>query len=88
MGLQNSSLPPNVEGCLDNIREKIGLQIEMKSFLSKITFKSGLPFFGRENFVNNVIPELRSFGITGVTVWNLWDVNLIPRHGFKTSIQA
>jgi hypothetical protein len=43
---------PAVGDCLDNIKEKIGLQLEMKSNMSKIVFKSGLPFFDRENFDN------------------------------------
>jgi hypothetical protein len=47
---------PNVVGCLDNIKEKIGLQLEIKSYLSKIAFKSGLPFFNRENFDNYGTP--------------------------------
>ena len=45
---------PTVGECLDNIKEKIGLQLEMKSQLSKVVFKSSLPFFIRENFANNV----------------------------------
>jgi hypothetical protein len=47
---------PNVRESLDNIKEKIGLQLETKSHLSKLAFKSGLPFFTRENFDNNEIP--------------------------------
>jgi hypothetical protein len=47
---------PTVGECLDNIKEKIGLQLEIKSQLSKLVFKSGLPFFIRENFINNGIP--------------------------------
>jgi hypothetical protein len=43
---------PTVGECLDNIKEKIGLQLEMKSQLSKLVFKSSLPFFVMDNFGN------------------------------------
>jgi hypothetical protein len=47
---------PNVENCLDNIREKINLLFGINSSLSKVITNSGLPFFARENFVNNDFP--------------------------------
>jgi hypothetical protein len=49
---------PSSDGCLDNIKEKLQLQYELNSSISKITVSSGLPFFARENFTNdnNIIP--------------------------------
>jgi hypothetical protein len=44
---------PNVIGCLDNIKEKVVLQLALKSQFSTLAFNSGLPFFVRENFVND-----------------------------------
>jgi hypothetical protein len=44
---------PNVMGCLENIKEKIGLQLASKSHFSTLAFNSGLPYFVRENFDNN-----------------------------------
>jgi hypothetical protein len=44
---------PTVIGCLDNIKEKVVLQLALKSHFSTLAFNSGLPFFVRENFVND-----------------------------------
>jgi hypothetical protein len=44
---------PSSDGCLDNIKEKLQLQYEINSPLSKLTANSGLPFFARVNFINN-----------------------------------
>jgi hypothetical protein len=50
------SFLPNVESCPDNIREKINILFGINSSLSKVITNSGLPFFARENFVNNDFP--------------------------------
>jgi hypothetical protein len=44
---------PSSDGCLDNIKEKLQLQYELNSSISKITVSSGFPFFARENFTND-----------------------------------
>ncbi len=43
---------PSSDGCLDNIKEKLHLQYEINSPLSKLTVNSGLPFFARANIIN------------------------------------
>jgi hypothetical protein len=47
---------PTVENCLDNICEKIGLLYRTNSSFSKVITNSRLPFFARENFLNNNHP--------------------------------
>jgi hypothetical protein len=44
---------PSSDGCLENIKEKLQLQYEINSPLSKLTANSGLRFFARDNFFNN-----------------------------------
>jgi hypothetical protein len=47
---------PTVENCLDNICEKIGLLYRINSSFSKVITNSRLPFFARENFLNDNHP--------------------------------
>jgi hypothetical protein len=47
---------PNADGCLESIKEKIQLQYDVNSSFSRFIVNSGLPFFARANFVNNIFP--------------------------------
>jgi hypothetical protein len=47
---------PNVDDCIENIKEKLQLQYNVNSSLSRVLLNSGLPFFGRDNFMGNNFP--------------------------------
>ncbi len=47
---------PNADGCLESIKEKFQLQYDVNSSFSSVMLNSGLPFFARENFIDNIFP--------------------------------